>query len=164
MGTPGAADGDRVAVYRTATGWRVTGLPAGAGDTAATLLPAAPETLVDDLLSAIVLADLLSAVVAPETIVPGARPAAPVGELDETGRLRVAVAQLQHALAARVVVEQAIGVLAERSGISPREAFEALRKVARSRGRKVHDVSVDVVASVTDPSVALPGGLPARPR
>jgi hypothetical protein len=46
----------------------------------------------------------------------------------------MSVKQLEHALAARVVVEQAIGVLTERQHSSPRQAFERLRKVARSRG------------------------------
>jgi AmiR/NasT family two-component response regulator len=55
-------------------------------------------------------------------------------------------------------------VLAERAGTPPREAFETLRRIARSRGRKVHELSREVVASVTDPSVALPDGLPARRR
>jgi hypothetical protein len=34
--------------------------------------------------------------------------------------------------------------------------------VARSHGRKVHDLSRSIVASVTDPAVALPDGLPTR--
>jgi AmiR/NasT family two-component response regulator len=93
---------------------------------------------------------------------PAARPVRSTANLDELARLRLAVHQLEHALAARVVVEQAIGVLSERAGTSAREAFEQLRRVARSHGRKVHDLSREVVASVTDPSVTLPGGLPVR--
>jgi hypothetical protein len=153
MGTPDCvADDDRVSVYRTPTGWRVGG-------------GAQPDAGADDLLSAIVLADLLGADLAPGTVTPAGRPARPAGEeLDEVARLRLAVQQLEHALAARVGVEQAIGVLAERAGTPPREAFETLRRIARSRGRKVHELSREVVASVTDPSVALPDGLPARRR
>ncbi len=64
----------------------------------------------------------------------------------------MSVKQLEHALAARVVVEQAIGVLTERQRSSPRQAFERLRKVARSRGRKVHDLSREIVMSATDPA------------
>ena len=63
---------------------------------------------------------------------------------------------LAPAVAARVVVEQAIGVLTERQGSSPRQAFERLRKVARARGRKVHDLAREVVASATDKGVPLP--------
>jgi hypothetical protein len=104
-----------------------------------------------DLTSAMVLADLLAAEVAP-----GARPPRTDQPLDEVGQLRLSVKQLEHALAARVVVEQAIGVLTERQHSSPREAFERLRKVARSRGRKVHDLAKEVVMSANDPAVPLP--------
>ena len=110
-----------------------------------------------DLTSAMVLADLLAA-----EINPGGRPAKTDEPLDETGRLRLSVKQLEHALAARVVVEQAIGVLTERQRSSPRDAFERLRKVARSRGRKVHDLAREVVASATEPGVPLPPELAGR--
>lgn len=104
-----------------------------------------------DLTSAMVLADLLAG-----EIVPGGRPAAGEGPLDEVARLRLSIVQLEHALAARVVVEQAIGVLTERQHSSPRDAFERLRRVARSRGRKVHDLAREVVLSSTDRAVPLP--------
>ena len=110
-----------------------------------------------DLTSAMVLADLLAA-----EINPGGRPARSEEPLDETGRLRLSVKQLEHALAARVVVEQAIGVLTERQRSSPREAFERLRKVARSRGRKVHDLAREVVASAAGQGVPLPPELAGR--
>ncbi|MCU1691713.1 MAG: hypothetical protein JWM64_804, partial [Frankiales bacterium] len=110
-----------------------------------------------DLTSAMVLADLLAA-----EITPGGRPAKTEDPLDEAGRLRLSVKQLEHALAARVVVEQAIGVLTERQHSSPRDAFERLRKVARSRGRKVHDLAKEVVASSTDQGVPLPPELAGR--
>ncbi len=74
----------------------------------------------------------------------------------------MSVKQLEHALAARVVVEQAIGVLTERQRSSPRQAFERLRKVARSRGRKVHDLAREVVMSANDPAVPLPPELAGR--
>jgi AmiR/NasT family two-component response regulator len=61
-----------------------------------------------------------------------------------------------------VTVEQAIGVLAERQHVTSRVAFERLRKAARSRGRKVHDLSREVVASVNDRSVPLPPELAPR--
>jgi hypothetical protein len=105
----------------------------------------------DDLTSAMVLADLLA-----EEIAPPGRPPRVEEPLDELARLRLSIKQLEHALAARVLVEQAIGVLAERQAHGPREAFERLRKVARSRGRKVHELAREVVASATDHSVPLP--------
>ncbi len=95
-------------------------------------------------------------------ITPGARPPKGDAPLDEVGQLRMSVKQLEHALAARVIVEQAIGVLTERQRSSPRQAFERLRKVARSRGRKVHDLSKEIVMSATDPSVPLPPELAGR--
>lgn len=105
----------------------------------------------EDLTSAMVLADLLAAEISPSS-----RPERSEKPLDELGQLRLSVQQLEHALAARVVVEQAIGVLTERQSGTPREAFERLRKVARSRGRKVHELATEVVASATDHSVPLP--------
>lgn len=110
-----------------------------------------------DLTSAMVLADLLAG-----ELSPGGRPARGDAPLDEVDRLRLSVVQLEHALAARVVVEQAIGVLAERQHSSPREAFERLRKAARSRGRKVHDLAREVVLSSTDRAVPLPPELAGR--
>jgi hypothetical protein len=58
------------------------------------------------------------------------------------------VAQLEHALAARVSTERAIGVLAERHGISARSAFESLRGDARSQGRPVADLARAVLESL----------------
>ncbi len=110
-----------------------------------------------DLTSAMVLADLLAG-----ELSPGSRPAKTDDPTDELGQLRMSVKQLEHALAARVVVEQAIGVLTERQHSSPRQAFERLRKVARSRGRKVHDLSKEIVLSATDPAVPLPPELAGR--
>lgn len=109
-----------------------------------------------DLTSAMVLADLLA-----DTVTPPGRPSRPADD-DEIARLRAAVTQLEHALTARISVEQAIGILAERQHLTTRAAFERLRKASRSRGRKVHDLARMVVASVTDPSVPLPPELAGR--
>src|SRR5487761_1735644 len=81
------------------------------------------------------------------------------GEADEAARLAVTVAQLEHALAARVRVEQAIGVLAERHRLRPREAFDLLRTAARSRGRRITEVAQDAVASTANPLLRLPDEL-----
>jgi hypothetical protein len=99
---------------------------------------------------------------APETPgTPGtARDAQP--EADEAARLAVTVAQLEHALAARVRVEQAIGVLAERHRLRPREAFDLLRGAARSRGSRVTEIAQDVVASAANPLLRLPEELARR--
>ena len=55
------------------------------------------------------------------------------------------VAQLQAALDSRIVIEQAKGVLAERHGISVGEAFELLRRHARSHATPLHDLAGRVV-------------------
>ena len=110
----------------------------------------------EDLTSAMVLADLLGAELGPPGRPPREEP------VDEVAQLKLSVRQLEHALAARVVVEQAIGVLTERQGGSPRDAFERLRKVARARGRKVHDLAGEVVASASDRNVPLPPELAGR--
>jgi ANTAR domain len=80
-------------------------------------------------------------------------------ESGEAERLAVTVAQLEHALAARVRVEQAIGVLAERHRLRPREAFDLLRKASRSRGTRVTELAQDVVASTANPLLMLPDEL-----
>jgi hypothetical protein len=81
------------------------------------------------------------------------------GEAGEAARLAVTIAQLEHALAARVRVEQAIGVLAERHRLRPREAFDLLRKASRARGARVTELAQDVVASTANPLLRLPDEL-----
>lgn len=53
--------------------------------------------------------------------------------------------QLQKALDTRVTIEQAKGVLMERHGESLREAFDRLRRHARSNNVAVREVAADVV-------------------
>jgi hypothetical protein len=131
-------------VRRTKDGWRV-----GADE-----LP--------DLASAMILADLLAAEQGGQNGHPAHKPR-PEQQAGEAGRLKATVSQLEHALLARVRVEQAIGVLAERHRIKPRQAFEQLRTAARNRGRKVIDIASDVVASASNPLLQLPEEL-SRPR
>jgi ANTAR domain len=138
---PGA-DISELVVRRCEQGWQVGGEQAA------------------DLTSAMVLADLLAA----ELGVPGSPGAPgsgpprsqPASEADEAARLAVTVAQLEHALTARVRVEQAIGVLAERHRLRPRQAFDLLRKVARSGGRRVIEIAENVVDSASNPLLPLP--------
>jgi ANTAR domain len=149
---------EEAVVRRTRDGWRV-------GDDE---LP--------DLTCAMVLADLLAAelpteiqpaipagpVGPPPPLPPAVRPArgdaarAELAADEEANRLRTTVGQLEHALTARVRIEQAIGVLSERHRIRPRQAFEQLRSAARNRGRKVIDIATDVVASASNPLLQLP--------
>lgn len=131
-------------IRRTPGGWRVGGDEVG------------------DLTSAMVLADLLAAE-SPRPAGADNPPPRPAADAPEAERLRVTVAQLEHALETRVIVEQAIGVLAERQRIRPRKAFDRIRHAARARGRKVHEVARDIVASVTNPLLPLPPELARDP-
>ena len=63
----------------------------------------------------------------------------------ELANREVEVAQLRRALASRIWIEQAKGVLAVTRGISPDAAFQQLRKQARSSSRKVADLAQEVV-------------------
>jgi len=140
---------DAPVARRTATGWRV-------GDEE-----------VSDLTSAMVLADLLAAELPAQAPPDPGHPAAS-RRRDETGQpdarqLQETVAQLEHALTVRVRVEQAIGVLAERHRLRPRQAFELLRSAARSRGRRVLEVAGEVVDSASNPLLRLPEELAKPP-
>jgi AmiR/NasT family two-component response regulator len=53
--------------------------------------------------------------------------------------------QLQGALDSRVIIEQAKGVVAERQGLSMGEAFEYLRRSARSSQRPIAEVATETV-------------------
>jgi AmiR/NasT family two-component response regulator len=60
-------------------------------------------------------------------------------------------AQLEQALRTRIVIEQAKGVLAERFTLDVEEAFELLRKAARSHRIKIHALAAEVVQSRETP-------------
>jgi AmiR/NasT family two-component response regulator len=53
-------------------------------------------------------------------------------------------AQLEHALQSRIVIEQAKGVIAERYGLDPEEAFEYLRRASRSHRIKLHSLAAAI--------------------
>ena len=53
--------------------------------------------------------------------------------------------QLQNALNSRIVIEQAKGARARSEGISPAQAFDLIRNMARSTGRRLHDVAAAIV-------------------
>src|ERR1700733_6127421 len=102
---PDDADASMV-VRRAPGGWRV-----GEEETA-------------DLTSAMGLADMLAAELgAPAPPPLGPPRSEPVSEEDEAARLAVTVAQLEHALSARVRVEQAIGVLPQGHPPRPPHGF-----------------------------------------
>lgn len=66
--------------------------------------------------------------------------------LDELQALRRENEQLRTALATRIVIEQAKGMLAERFELHVDEAFERLRREARSRRMKLHELAAAVTA------------------
>ena len=72
--------------------------------------------------------------------------------LSVTGASYERRAQLERALASRIVIEQAKGILAERFGLSVDDAFDLLRRAARSRRMRLHDLAAAVVASRETPS------------
>jgi AmiR/NasT family two-component response regulator len=64
-------------------------------------------------------------------------------ELESQHRLNAE--HLQRALDSRVIIEQAKGFVAAHHGLSPDEAFERIRKYARSHNTKIHLVAQSVV-------------------
>ena len=62
------------------------------------------------------------------------------------------IAQLQHALEARVVIEQAKGIMFERFGLSMEDGFELLRQAARSHQVKVRDLAEKLVETRETPA------------
>jgi GAF domain-containing protein len=56
--------------------------------------------------------------------------------------------QLQHALDHRVVIERAVGVVMGRQNVNAVEAFNTLRRRARSAERKVADVAAELLAEI----------------
>jgi hypothetical protein len=66
----------------------------------------------------------------------------------------VEVAQLRRALASRVWIEQAKGVLAATRGVNPDEAFQQLRRQARSSSRKLADLAQEVVQAAQRERIA----------
>jgi hypothetical protein len=70
---------------------------------------------------------------------------------DPTAFLLERTIQLQTALDSRIVIEQAKGILAERDSVSLDDAFERMRRQARSRRMKLHDLAAGIVATVIKP-------------
>jgi hypothetical protein len=137
-----------VALTRTARGWTVVS-PSGAEG-------------VGDMVEGLSLADLVAEEFGgvPEPDRTARRSArGPAGDVHppedvdpRLAALQRTIAQLEHALAARVSTERAIGVLAERHGTSPRAAFESLRQDARSSGRPVVDLAREVLDGLAEES------------
>lgn len=63
---------------------------------------------------------------------------------------RIVRGQLQRALDSRVVIEQAKGILLQRHGITPQEAFDRLRRHARSHQQKLAETCRAVIEDQLD--------------
>jgi GAF domain-containing protein len=63
---------------------------------------------------------------------------------EQRGELAI---QLQRALDARVVIEQAKGVLVARDGLSPGAAFEQMRRRARTERRRVVEIAAEIMST-----------------
>lgn len=58
--------------------------------------------------------------------------------------------QLQDALTSRVQLEQAKGVLAQRTGLPMDQAFQLMRDYARNRGKRLGDVAAHIIEGSVD--------------
>lgn len=70
---------------------------------------------------------------------------------DERTRTSQLVDQLRSALASRIVIEQAKGVIAERWRLGMGPAFDLLRTHARATNQRLHELSQRVVDGEVDP-------------
>jgi hypothetical protein len=149
---PSGGDGVQppVSLTRTARGWAVHS-PAGVEDA---------RDLVEGLSLADLVAEELGALTEPDRTARRSARGAAEAEDDGTdariAALERTVAQLEHALAARVSTERAIGVLAERHGTSARAAFETLRRDARSHGRPVAELAREVLDGLPGAETVVP--------
>ena len=65
----------------------------------------------------------------------------------KVSELQTTVGQLQYALDARVVIERATGMLAERFDLAIPDAFELLRSAARTSRRRVRALAAEITES-----------------
>jgi hypothetical protein len=69
----------------------------------------------------------------------------------QTADAETLATQLQHALDARVLIEQAKGALAERTGTTPRDAWERMRRHARHEQRPIRTLCADIISGALTP-------------
>jgi AmiR/NasT family two-component response regulator len=72
--------------------------------------------------------------------------------LSVTRSARVRSSQLQEALESRIAIEQAKGMLAERYGLEVDQAFELMRRAARSNRIKLRGLAESVIRSRETPA------------
>ncbi len=83
-----------------------------------------------------------------EAVVQAMADVATIGLLQqrELDRAHTVEGQLQQALQTRIGIEQAKGIVSERTGIEMDAAFALLRGYSRNHNRKLHDVARDLVS------------------
>jgi AmiR/NasT family two-component response regulator len=69
--------------------------------------------------------------------------------------LEVENAQLRQALVSRIHIEQAKGVLSAHTTITPDEAFDVMRRAARSQNRNLHELARKLIELRAAPSKLL---------
>lgn len=69
-----------------------------------------------------------------------------LAEAIHSERREVLVTQLEHALAARVEIERAVGIVMATEQLDAPVAFEQIRRAARSRRKTVREIAAEVVA------------------
>lgn len=71
-------------------------------------------------------------------------------------RMEILTEQLQTALTSRVIIEQAKGALAQYAQIPAAQAFEWIRRYARSHDRRLADVARDIAEQTLHPRTVVP--------
>ncbi len=71
--------------------------------------------------------------------------------IELNAQLLVKAEQLEGALASRIVIEQAKGILSARHEIDVQTAFDVLRRAARSHQLKLRDLAQRVISDPTTP-------------
>jgi transcriptional regulator with GAF, ATPase, and Fis domain len=127
---------------------------AEAGDLGFQSAHALPMRLRDEVIGAINLFGSTGAPLSEDDVAVGQAMAdiATIGLLQErAGREKNVLAeQLQAALNSRIMIEQAKGVLAERTHTSPDEAFVVMRTHARNQNRRLTDVAAGLLDGTLD--------------
>lgn len=153
-----------VSLTRTPRGWRVVS-PGGTHEVDGLVEGLSLADLISEEFGTLAEPDRLTRRSARGPVEPDITAADPVDA--RITALERTVAQLEHALAARVATERAIGVLAERFSTDPRAAFETLRRDARSQGRPVAELAREVLDAMVlrdEAATATVAVIPPAPR
>jgi AmiR/NasT family two-component response regulator len=70
----------------------------------------------------------------------------------ENEELRTENGQLRTALATRIVIEQAKGVLIERLDLPAEDVFGLMRSAARRARRNIHDIAAEILQTRVTPA------------